>query len=630
MNNINKKPLFYTSSTLLEDDSREDELASMQSEASKLSPLPLAMGTERMPTLTTLKMEISDADTNMCVRQGEAVGSTTPEIQGSKSDNDRIGICSNFDGGKYELKDKHRERTEEVSRYESTLSSLPGNATKKISVRDPQEMQSSSLAIWKRKEAQTIPETDGVIMRAKEIPSCLHSDPNQQNAKTQISGYKSLLESDIMEPNGMDEGKNDVLIRSARIPQGSMSGDLKITENMRGMACILMGDDQDLRCDFGRDTIPFQIGSNSSGGELQVLLADLIKKEHKTMQQLIDTKSQLEETLENLRVSEKHKQATETQNQVLERSLMSLQQRNQHLENECLNFQAKQVRFENTVSAAQSRIESLIEENRLKDQNYACLLKEHQRALNEVNVLKDSLFKMMGFVQKLTAEQPKASEISNPICTLLDSIGKGTTSERPDGSEEVQMATISDQAAFKTETLLAQNQYHSSIIPRLNANESVNPERHAGDKRSNLSELRVRDNTTSTEDEYAEWKKEFSKKTEESGPDVQHKSLENDTESYGGSLSDRQQNYSNGENVSKSHFQIAEENTKKLEELETMLLKLNIERETLENQIAKIPSGTFGRTVKERKRVQEMESRLDVVNKELSTVKRALRKLGAV
>jgi septal ring factor EnvC (AmiA/AmiB activator) len=62
--------------------------------------------------------------------------------------------------------------------------------------------------------------------------------------------------------------------------------------------------------------------------------------------------------------------------------------------------------------------------------------------------------------------------------------------------------------------------------------------------------------------------------------------------------------------------------------LEDRLLKLNAERNELEAESARMPTHTTGRTQQERRRRAEVEGRLEEINKECSSIRLQLRRLG--
>lgn len=66
------------------------------------------------------------------------------------------------------------------------------------------------------------------------------------------------------------------------------------------------------------------------------------------------------------------------------------------------------------------------------------------------------------------------------------------------------------------------------------------------------------------------------------------------------------------------------------EELERKMLELNVEKSSLERELAKFPYGTAGRTVGQRHRKMAIENRLQVLDKELNTVRKGLRRLGCI
>lgn len=63
-------------------------------------------------------------------------------------------------------------------------------------------------------------------------------------------------------------------------------------------------------------------------------------------------------------------------------------------------------------------------------------------------------------------------------------------------------------------------------------------------------------------------------------------------------------------------------------ELEDSLLARNIERSSLETELAKFPSGTAGRTGAERRRRAAVEHRLAELGKEIGTIRFELRKFN--
>jgi len=77
-----------------------------------------------------------------------------------------------------------------------------------------------------------------------------------------------------------------------------------------------------------------------------------------------------------------------------------------------------------------------------------------------------------------------------------------------------------------------------------------------------------------------------------------------------------------------SHFDAAKASIARTAELEDSLMAFNIERSALETEIAKFPNGTAGRTVAARKRKKEIEERVEILNKKISSVRLELRKLG--
>jgi hypothetical protein len=79
---------------------------------------------------------------------------------------------------------------------------------------------------------------------------------------------------------------------------------------------------------------------------------------------------------------------------------------------------------------------------------------------------------------------------------------------------------------------------------------------------------------------------------------------------------------------SASHFDAAKALIARTAELEGSLMAFNIERSALETEISKFPNGTAGRTVAARNRKKEIEQRVEVLNKKISSVRLELRKLG--
>jgi len=66
------------------------------------------------------------------------------------------------------------------------------------------------------------------------------------------------------------------------------------------------------------------------------------------------------------------------------------------------------------------------------------------------------------------------------------------------------------------------------------------------------------------------------------------------------------------------------------EVLERKMMELNVERSSLERELAKFPYGTAGRTVGQRRRKMDIENRLQDLDKELNTVRKGLRHLGCI
>ena len=64
------------------------------------------------------------------------------------------------------------------------------------------------------------------------------------------------------------------------------------------------------------------------------------------------------------------------------------------------------------------------------------------------------------------------------------------------------------------------------------------------------------------------------------------------------------------------------------DELEDSLLACNIERSSLETELAKFPSSTAGRTGAERRRRIEVERRLAELSKDIATIRFELRKMN--
>lgn len=66
------------------------------------------------------------------------------------------------------------------------------------------------------------------------------------------------------------------------------------------------------------------------------------------------------------------------------------------------------------------------------------------------------------------------------------------------------------------------------------------------------------------------------------------------------------------------------------EVLERKMMDLNVEKSSLERELAKFPYGTAGRTVGQRRRKMDIENRLQDLDKELNTVRKGLRHLGCI
>ena len=64
------------------------------------------------------------------------------------------------------------------------------------------------------------------------------------------------------------------------------------------------------------------------------------------------------------------------------------------------------------------------------------------------------------------------------------------------------------------------------------------------------------------------------------------------------------------------------------EKIERLLLKMNLEKQSLESQYAKMPA-TSGRTLAQRKQKREIEERLTGLNREISSSRLALKRLQA-
>jgi len=65
-------------------------------------------------------------------------------------------------------------------------------------------------------------------------------------------------------------------------------------------------------------------------------------------------------------------------------------------------------------------------------------------------------------------------------------------------------------------------------------------------------------------------------------------------------------------------------------ELEVGWVALNMERGALETELARFPSFTAGRTVRERRRRVEVEARLGVLGRDISGVRMEMKKLGCI
>jgi len=65
-------------------------------------------------------------------------------------------------------------------------------------------------------------------------------------------------------------------------------------------------------------------------------------------------------------------------------------------------------------------------------------------------------------------------------------------------------------------------------------------------------------------------------------------------------------------------------------ELEDTLLALNVERSSLETELARMPCTTAGRTGALRRRRVDVEARLAELGKDIAAVKRELKSLGAM
>lgn len=72
----------------------------------------------------------------------------------------------------------------------------------------------------------------------------------------------------------------------------------------------------------------------------------------------------------------------------------------------------------------------------------------------------------------------------------------------------------------------------------------------------------------------------------------------------------------------------AQELAQKVDALEAELLQLNVERSALEAEYARMPTNSAGKTLAERKRKAQVESRLAVLHRDASAVKLVLRRWG--
>ncbi|GAB4815486.1 hypothetical protein N2152v2_002532 [Parachlorella kessleri] len=62
--------------------------------------------------------------------------------------------------------------------------------------------------------------------------------------------------------------------------------------------------------------------------------------------------------------------------------------------------------------------------------------------------------------------------------------------------------------------------------------------------------------------------------------------------------------------------------------METRLMKLSMEKNDLEAEYARMPTSTAGRKLQDRRRKQEIEERLEAVNKEISSIRLQLKRMG--
>jgi hypothetical protein len=303
---------------------------------------------------------------------------------------------------------------------------------------------------------------------------------------------------------------------------------------------------------------------------------------------------------------------------VLESATASMQERNLSLENSLTELKAAHVAATEEVQRLRDQKESVSSELAVKLEELTTLSREHRRLLVEVGTLKERVGSLTTLVERLASASPSpatAAAAATPAVTA---------------------AQIEARASKR-----GLQQPSSGVREVDGAGECV--EGRDAPKRTELrgdEAVRAADACTSPE-------RCAQKKDEKQDATMHQSGSEQDSSSSSSSSSSKRQDVEHVQSpvIAKdrsvhgmqtasmdrsSPFRSARALIQRTAELESSLLALNMERQSLENELNRFPSGSAGRTVAERRKKRAVEERLLEVNKQVSGIKRELRSLGAV
>ena len=389
-----------------------------------------------------------------------------------------------------------------------------------------------------------------------------------------------------------------------------------------------------------------EASQSSSIGELQILLADVMQHEHETRHRAHTWKSRLEEAEEQLKIAEQRRAAAVTQTEMLENGYISLRERYLNLQESHREADSMRSAAEASLKTAQARIEELTRRIKIKDDGCASLLKEHRRALSDIEILQERLERMTKFVQKLITDRPsclcKKPELES-LSSQVSPDHQGASNlqrsfdfviEGEEGARNVREHAICDtqelhvigERTGSERQHDARLQHHAKRFVADDATRALRIEAEEGGVATKVSSHQP--SSGSLVGRYVP-NNYNSAASAVGGEEEDHVAVADQNPPH------RRSNDASSavphERLSKgTPFASAKESSERIHQLEASLLKLNMERESLESVLSKVPSGSHGRTVAERRRVVDVEARLEEVRRDLSRVKRELRQLGAV